>query len=205
MPQILPQLIVGLGNPGAEYAETRHNAGFMVVDRLLSRLAPRVVRQERCNSVLCRAAHGGRSFHTAQPTTFMNASGDAVARLANVLQVAPQGVLVIYDCLDLPLGRLRIRANGGSGGHRGVESIIHALGSCEFPRLRIGIGRAGERHVVEHVLSAWTSVERPLVEAVLDVATDAVLYSLRRGITAAMNAFNGWEPQPAAEIEKGDV
>jgi PTH1 family peptidyl-tRNA hydrolase len=92
-----------------------------------------------------------------------------------------------------------LRESGGSGGHRGVESTIHALGSSDFPRLRVGIGRAGKRQVVEHVLSAWTAEERPVVEVVLAAATDAVLYSFRRGVAAAMNAFNGWEPQPAAE------
>ena len=204
MPETTPKLIVGLGNPGPEYAETRHNAGFLVVDRLLSKVGPRVSCENRYNSRFCRGAYGGRVFHTACPTTFMNRSGEAVKRIVNVLQLQPAEILVVYDCLDLPLGRLRLRAAGSSGGHRGVESIIHALGSADFPRLRVGIGRAGEKEVVEHVLSAWTGQERPLVEAVLGTAADAVLYSLRRGITAAMNAFNGWEPQPTAETVNGD-
>jgi PTH1 family peptidyl-tRNA hydrolase len=193
MTQLLPKLIVGLGNPGAEYTETRHNAGFMVIDRFLGKVGPRVVRETRYNSELARVAYGGRVFHTACPMTFMNRSGDAVRRISNVFELTPGEILVVYDCLDLPLGRLRIRQSGGSGGHKGVESIIHALGSSDFPRLRIGIGRAGEQQVVDHVLSAWTAEERPLIEDALDAAADAVLYSLRRGITATMNAFNGWE------------
>ncbi|MDT8390301.1 MAG: aminoacyl-tRNA hydrolase [Lentisphaeria bacterium] len=198
---MFPKLIVGLGNPGDTYTGTRHNAGFMVVDRVLSRMGGRVVREERFNCVLCRAAYGGRRFFTAQPTTFMNRSGDAVSRIANVRELTPAEILVVYDCLDLPLGRLRLRAGGGSGGQKGVESIIHALGRSDFPRLRVGIGSTEKYNVVDHVLSAWTAEEQPLVERVLDAAADAVLFSLRRGVTAAMNAFNGWEPQPAAESE----
>lgn len=192
--RLLPKLIVGLGNPGAEYTDTRHNAGFMAVARILEKAGPRVIRETRYNSEFARIAIGGRVVCTACPTTFMNRSGDAVGRIANVLELTPAEILVVYDCLDLPLGRLRIRQSGGSGGHKGVESIIHALGSSDFPRLRIGIGRAAEQQVVDHVLSAWTAEERPLIEAALGAAADAVLYSLRRGITAAMNAFNGWEP-----------
>ena len=202
MSRVVPKLIVGLGNPGENYAGTRHNVGFMVVDRVLSRLGPRVVLDERYNALLACASYAGRKLHTAKPTTYMNRSGDAVVRIVNVLKLLPQEILVISDCLDLPLGRLRLRESGGSGGQKGVESIIRALGTSDFARLRVGIGRAGQKHqVVEHVLSAWTAEEQPVADAALDAAADAVLYSLRRGITAAMNAFNGWEPQPAAETE----
>lgn len=194
MSEHLPKLVIGLGNPGPEYENTRHNAGYMVVDRMLAGLRPRLVCEERYNSILCRASYGGRLIHFAKPTTFMNRSGEAVRRISNVLNISPGGLLVIIDCLDLPLGRMRFRPSGGSGGHRGVESIVHALGTDDFPRLRVGIGRSGEHKVVDHVLSAWTVEERSLAESVLDAAADAVLYSLRRGVTAAMNAFNGWKP-----------
>ena len=173
----------------------------MVIDRVLARMGARVVRDERYNSVFCRASYGGRIFFTAQPTTFMNRSGDAVSRIANVRELSPAEILVVYDCIDLPLGRLRMRLAGGSGGQKGVESIIHALGRSDFPRLRVGIGATEKKNVVDHVLSAWTAAEQPLVETVLNAAADAVLFSLRRGVAAAMNAFNGWEPQPAAESE----
>ncbi len=204
MSLVWPKLVVGLGNPGEKYARTQHNAGFLVVDRLVARLGPRVVRQVQPDGVLFRAAHGGRLLHLLQPSTYMNCSGEPVGRLVRQLGLAPAEILVVGDCLDLPLGRLRLREGGGSGGHKGVESIVHVLGTSEFPRLRVGIGRPGETTVVEYVLSAWMAAELPLVEEVLDASTDAVLYSYRRGVAAAMNAFNGWEPQPTAKRQSVD-
>jgi PTH1 family peptidyl-tRNA hydrolase len=194
-----PALIVGLGNPGDEYSGTRHNVGFMVVDRLLAQLNRSGAEPEHIfNSHLWQCRFAGRTVRLQLPLTFMNCSGTAVAPAVRRWQLAPQEVLLIYDDLDLPLGRLRLRRQGGSGGHRGVESVIDALGSKATARLRIGIGRA-DGQTVEHVLAAFTEAENEIMETALARAVDATLVAMRCGVETAMNRFNS-----AASEENGN-
>jgi PTH1 family peptidyl-tRNA hydrolase len=184
-------LIVGLGNPGPKYEGTRHNAGFEVVDRLAGDLTRRQPETRIANGVLLSGCCGDRPVHLFKPLTFMNDSGTAVRAITTVLGLGPENMLVVYDCLDLPLGRLRLRGGGSSGGHRGVESIIRELETDKFPRLRVGIGRP-ESGTIDHVLSPWTAAERPVAERVLETAAQAVQTALREGLEGAMNRYNGW-------------
>lgn len=201
--EILPKLIVGLGNPGPDYYHTRHNAGFMTVDRLAEISGPPIKEYKRYDSKLTEIRVGGRQIILAKPQTLMNLSGRAVRRARKSLRLEPEEIFIIYDCLDLPLGRLRLRLSGGSGGHKGMESIIQALGTNQIPRLRIGIGSAEQTaNVVQHVLSAWEQNELPLVRETIDSAAEAVITALRRGVTAAMNKFNNWTPQTENKAEQ---
>ncbi len=196
--KVTPRLVVGLGNPGEAYAGTRHNAGFLVVDRLLEKLRRAAAKPEhQCNCHLYTLRHAGRELVLAKPLTFMNLSGEAVAKLARGLVATPVEILVVADFLDLPLGRLRMRDGGGAGGHRGMESVIAALGTDAFPRLWVGVGHPGARGgaVVEHVLSEWTSGERASASRTLDAAAEAVLMAVRSGVAATMNRWNSWQAE----------
>jgi peptidyl-tRNA hydrolase, PTH1 family len=184
------KLVVGLGNPGSRYAETRHNVGFMVVDRLAQRHGA-AVSKKQCSGLVGFAEWPGEKLCLAKPQTYMNLSGETVGCLARYYKVPLTGLLVVYDDLDLPLGRLRLRDGGSAGGHRGMESIIAVLGTQQFPRLRIGIGRPGETDTVDHVLGRFSSDERAMVTETLDRAADAVEVALRDGLVRAMNEFNG--------------
>lgn len=194
---ILPKVIVGLGNPGDEYAGTRHNAGFMVVDRILEKLNKPNRREHRYDSEIVRVTFGGRQLILVKPLTFMNLSGTAVAKGRAAWDAVPEEILAVYDCLDLPAGKIRLRQDGGSGGHRGVESMIRELGSQKFPRLRVGIGRQTGKPVVDYVLSGWTEEEQPLIEQAVDAAADAVILAVRSGMAMAMNRYNGWSAKVA--------
>ncbi len=195
---VTPRLVVGLGNPGERYAGTRHNAGFLVVDRLLEKLRRAEAKPEhKYNCHIHTLRHAGRPLVLAKPLTFMNLSGEAVARLARGVEASPAEILVVADFLDLPLGRLRLRANGGAGGHRGVASVIAELGTDAFPRLWVGVGHPGARGeaVVDHVLSEWTPEERILASRALDAAAEAVLMAVRNGVAATMNRWNCWQAE----------
>ena len=195
---VTPRLVVGLGNPGDEYAGTRHNAGFLVVDRILEKLRRAEAKPEhKYNCHLHTLRHAGHALVLAKPLTFMNLSGEAVAKLARGLEAAPAEILVVADFLDLPLGRLRMRAGGGAGGHRGVESVIARLGTDAFPRLWVGVGHPGARGgaVVDHVLSTWTSEERASASRTLDAAAEAVLMAVRSGVAVTMNRWNSWQAE----------
>lgn len=184
-------LIVGLGNPGPHYADTRHNVGFLVVDRMLSGSA-RVLAHAQANGVRYTiAGPGGKELHLLKPLTYMNASGVAVRETAGNLGIPSDRILVVYDCLDLPLGRLRLRRGGSSGGHRGVESVITELETSGFLRLRVGIGRP-DCKTIDYVLAPWSSTERPIVGQAVDASATAALFAANHGIDAAMNSFNGW-------------
>ena len=199
LPEMLrPRLIVGLGNPGEGYARTRHNAGFLAIERFLRQMAPGARETRLPDAMACEIDVDGRRVWTLRPLTYMNRSGEVVAPVAQALGLQPAELLLIYDCLDLPLGRIRLRQAGSSGGHRGVESILQALGTDTVPRLRLGIGRPGQQEVVEHVLSPWSDVELALADAVLTAAAEAVRMAVHAGVPPAMNAFNGWQA-PAAE------
>lgn len=199
-------LIVGLGNPGPKYADTRHNVGFRVVDRILA--ARTHVRTEALANGVCYtiAGPGGSELHLLKPLTFMNASGVAVRETAGNLGIPSDRILVVYDCLDLPLGRLRLRRGGSSGGHRGVESIITELETSGFLRLRVGIGRP-DCETIDYVLASWSSTEWPLVDQAVDASAQATMVVVEHGIDAAMNSYNGWQAateSPARESESGD-
>jgi PTH1 family peptidyl-tRNA hydrolase len=186
------RLIVGLGNPGAEYARTRHNAGFMVVEMLAERWRARWTTERKFQSRVARAECGQQRVLLAQPQTFMNASGEAVAALAGFYRVEPGAVLVIVDDADLPLGEIRLRPGGGTGGHHGLESLTQHLGTNEFARLRIGIGRqAGAREITGHVLGRFSQAESETMDMVLKVAADQAECWLSAGVQKAMNDFNG--------------
>jgi PTH1 family peptidyl-tRNA hydrolase len=185
-------LIVGLGNPGAEYTRTRHNVGFLVLDRLATRWGAKWGFEKKFNAQLARAERGSKRVLLCQPQTYMNSSGEAVAAVVAYYQVRLAHALVVVDDADLPLGEVRLRPGGGSGGHHGLESIEQHLGSREYPRLRVGIGRQdGAREITGHVLGRFGSTEAALADKVLAVAADQVETWLEAGIQKAMSQFNG--------------
>ncbi len=188
-------LVAGLGNPGPEYAGTRHNAGFLVLARIGQRIGPPRRSERDAVYRLQSYTFKGRTVRLLTPLTFMNESGKAVKRVVDDTGVSPSAVLLICDCLDLPLGRIRLRPAGSSGGHRGVESVIQELGTSAFPRLRVGIGNPGSE-AIEHVLSPWDPAELEVVGRVLDRAAEAVVHVLEQGVESAMNRFNGWFATP---------
>jgi len=187
-------LIVGLGNPGPEYAGNRHNAGFQCLARFAERHGLRFSFY-RFRASLAEGTVAGRRVLLARPLTYMNESGQAVAPLARRYAVAPGDLLVVYDDMDLPLGRIRLRASGSSGGHRGLDSILRHLGTHQVPRLRLGIGRPPFGDPVDYVLSDWRPDERVTMEAAYDRAVEAIDCFLQEGIVAAMNRFNAGDPE----------
>jgi PTH1 family peptidyl-tRNA hydrolase len=184
------KLIAGLGNPGIKYAHNRHNVGFMLLDRLAREEHAEFSRQ-RFNARLTEITLDGKRVLLAKPQTYMNASGDALRKLAAFYHLQRPDVLVVYDDLDLPLGRIRLRADGSSGGHHGMESIINALGGTNIPRLRVGIGRPDPTHDVGHVLGNFHQDEQAELEDVLLRGENAVRTWVRDGIMQAMNRYNG--------------
>src|SRR5213078_4441312 len=186
-------LIVGLGNPGPKYARTRHNAGFRVVERLAKRWQASWGMDEKFNSRLANAEHAGRKVLLCEPETYMSRSGAAVGKLAEYFRVPPGRLLVVVDDADLPLGEIRLRPQGSSGGHHGLESIELRLGTRAYARLRIGIGRTAgaAREITNYVLGRFNAEETPLLEKVLDRAADQIECWLSAGIGTAMNQFNG--------------
>ncbi len=181
------KLVVGLGNPGLKYRHTRHNVGFDVVDILAKRHGEKV--RSRINDALCgRIKLSGEDVLLVKPQTFMNASGRSVARFLKKEPVEIEDILVIYDDLDLPLGRIRIRPSGGAGGHRGMGSIIESIGSKDFPRIRIGIEKRG--NAADHVLSRFSRDEKKVVPVALEQSADAVEHIVKEGLDSAMNLFN---------------
>jgi PTH1 family peptidyl-tRNA hydrolase len=183
------KLIVGLGNPGPEYSDTRHNVGFLVVDELASRHGVSLRSQARWKARTAKIADVADGVMLAKPTTFMNLSGWAVRELAGFYRLPPDDLLIVVDDADLPVGRLRLRPGGSAGGHNGLKSIIEELGTDAFPRLRIGVGRQpGELR--NHVLGRFSSDEESRIESAVKRAADAAELFAREGILAAMNAFN---------------
>ena len=180
------RLIVGLGNPGRDYAETRHNAGFMVLDRLARRWGAEW-KQDKAHKGLLAAGPG---VLLIKPQTFMNNSGECVGPIMRYYKYAPEQVLCVYDDTDLPMGSLRLRQAGSSGGHNGIKSLIAHLGSEKFPRVRVGVGAAGQKQMIGHVLGKFAPDERPAMDTCLDKAADAVETLLKEGFEAAANKFN---------------
>ena len=191
---------MGLGNPGAEYAGTRHNAGFMVAEGLAKRWQVEWAAARKFNARMARAGRDGCRVMLCRPQTFMNASGESVRAVMDYYGVELARLLVVVDDADLPLGELRLRSRGSSGGHHGLESIERHLGTRDFARLRIGIGRAdGAREITGYVLSRFGSTETALVGKVLTVACGQVECWLDAGIQKAMSQFNGVVDDPANE------
>jgi peptidyl-tRNA hydrolase, PTH1 family len=184
--------VVGLGNPGPSYAQTRHNVGFWVVEELAARHHLRFARGDY-RSHVARGRIRDEEVVLLKPQTFMNASGEAVGRARRDLGLEAADIIVVYDDLDIPVGRIRVRGEAGAGGHHGVESVIEALGSRAFPRVRVGIGRPGG-DPMEHVLGTPAPQERELLEASVERAADAVEVVLDEGVGRAMNRFNGASP-----------
>jgi PTH1 family peptidyl-tRNA hydrolase len=197
-------LIVGLGNPGGDYARTRHNAGFMVVECLSERWRVGWSVKKKFGALVARAEHSGRKVLLCQPQTFMNSSGEAVAAIMTFYRLPLSRLLVVMDDADLPLGELRLRPGGGSGGHHGLESIEKHLGSQDYARLRVGIGRReGERQITGFVLGRFSSTETALVDKVIIRAVEQTECWLGSGIQKAMSQFNGAVDLSANEgIEK---
>jgi peptidyl-tRNA hydrolase, PTH1 family len=183
--------VVGLGNPGEGYERTRHNVGFLVVDAVAARLGTDIRRLEY--QALTAAGFLGRTMVLLmKPQTYMNSSGRSAAAALRDLGISPERLVAVYDDLDLPLGRLRVRGEGGAGGHRGVASLIAELGTETFPRVRVGIGRPPAGcPVIDYVLSPFRDEEREGLERVVRLAADAVETMTNDGVVAAMGAFNG--------------
>ena len=196
-------LIVGLGNPGREYAGTRHNAGFMAADVVAQRLRLNWRDEKKFSSQTAKLDGHGRRLIVCKPQTFMNVSGEAAGPLAGFYKISPARILVLVDDADLPLGEIRMRARGSSGGHHGLESIEEHLGSRDFPRIRIGIGRVepAARQIAGHVLGQFSDEERAVLKEVLERVADQVDCWLASGIEMAMNRFNGTLKRPKQEKE----
>lgn len=197
-------LIVGLGNPGAEYERTRHNAGFLLADELAKRWRVGWKTEGKFAARVARVERNGRRLVLCQPQTYMNASGEAVGKLVHFYKVPLDHLLVAVDDADLALGALRLRPAGSSGGHHGLESIQSHLGESAFARLRIGIGRttSGVREITGHVLGRFGPSELGLLEQVLERASRQVECWLEHGLQRAMNEFNGAMPAPKNEETK---
>lgn len=189
-------LIIGLGNPGREYRDNRHNIGFMVVDQLSQELDIRMSRM-RSKALIGRGKYKNKKIILAKPQTYMNLSGRAVSSLIAFYQISLEQLLVIYDDLDLPIGTLRIRPTGGSAGQKGLASIIQQLGTQDFPRLRVGIGRPpGQMDASKYVLQKFSLKEEADLRSVLELVTDAVKSFIEAGLDKTMNRYNS--------IEKGE-
>lgn len=189
LPDRLMTLIVGLGNPGPEYADTRHNVGFMVVDALAGRLRVDLAREH--NADVGWGRHKGRKVGLVKPQTFMNRSGDAVQPLVDAHDLSPEQILVVVDDVHLETGQLRLRPGGSSGGHNGLEHIAQRLGTTDFPRLRVGIGNDyGRGEQADYVLAPFSAQQRDAIDDALINACNAALTVVRDDLTAAMNRYN---------------
>lgn len=185
------RMIVGLGNPGPEYAATRHNAGFQAVDRLMQSIPGTSESKRACSGQLAIGRFRGNPLLFLKPMTYMNLSGESVRQAEQLFKISPSEILVIYDDLDIPVGQLRLRGSGSAGGHNGMSSVIEHLNTQSVPRLRIGIGKEGARNrQVDYVLSDFTAEDKAAYEQSLDDAVDLVKFALARGISHAMARYN---------------
>lgn len=183
-------MVAGLGNPGRQYAETRHNAGFHVVDAL-SREFGIPTDKTKFDAEFGRGRHMGCNLILVKPQSFMNRSGIPVRRISQFFDVEISDIVVVYDDIDLPFGRIRIRQKGGHGGHNGIRSLIEQLGTKDFPRVRVGIGRPeGEHDVTGHVLGRFSKDEKDAWVRIVEKVKDAVQCIAEEGVLAAMNTFH---------------
>ncbi len=189
---IIPQLIVGLGNPGTKFAQTRHNIGFDVLDSLAKLWQMGLSERKQFQGIYGEVIGGNKSkIRLLKPQTFMNLSGQSVRSTIDWFKLSPESVLVVYDDLDLPLGKIRLRLSGSAGGHNGMKSIIAHLGTQNFPRVRIGIGKSsGDKDTIAHVLGKFSAVETPIVNEVIYLVNDSIEMSLKQGVEKAMSLYN---------------
>jgi len=185
------RLVAGLGNPGSEYQLTRHNVGFLLVDELARRFGSTWEKSTKWEALTARAG----DLLLAKPMSFMNRSGYPLLALAQFFKIQPQEILVLLDDFALPLGRVRIRPDGGTGGHNGLESIIVQFGTDKIPRLRVGSGAAPIRGSVDYVLGRFFQEEMPLLKSTVARAADAVKCAIDNGLVSAMNTFNKIEEE----------
>jgi PTH1 family peptidyl-tRNA hydrolase len=190
------KLIVGLGNPGAEYERTRHNVGWMVLDAFAKKFRIDISKHEK-NALTGTGRVAGGSVMVAKPLTYMNLSGDAVRLLSNAYLESSEDLIVVYDDIDLPLAKLRIRPNGSAGTHNGMRSIVQVLGTEKFPRLRVGIGAAEGGRLRDYVLDDFAADEQPLVDRAIERSVNALLLFARGDLKRAMNEFNRDEEPPS--------
>ncbi len=189
------KVVVGLGNPGGKYAGTRHNIGFMVVDYLAE--SPRAGRfQARFQGLVAELNEDGEKILLVKPETFMNLSGRCVREVLEFYKVPVDGLLVVCDDINLPLGKLRLRARGSDGGQKGLRDIQNHLATQEYARLRIGVDAPGQADAADHVLSRFRPTERPVIEDAISKAAEAVMYWVRQGTEAAMNKYNAGPERP---------
>jgi peptidyl-tRNA hydrolase, PTH1 family len=197
-------LVAGLGNPGSDYARTRHNVGFMAVERFGRKFSAEWKEQRKFHSRIAKVEIGAPKVVLCEPLTYMNASGEALAALAGFFKVPPERLLVVVDDADLPFGQIRMRGEGSSGGHHGLESIEEHLGTRRFARLRIGIGRTERalREITGHVLGRFSAEETELLEKVLERCSSQIECYLAEGIQKAMSLFNGAVIAPEKKEQK---
>ena len=185
-------LIVGLGNPGAEYAKTRHNAGFLAIEKIAERWKSSWANEKKFVARMAKAERNGKKVWLCEPQTFMNLSGESVRELVSFYQVPLANFLVAVDDADLPFGEIRLRPGGGSGGHHGLDSVTQHLGSKAYARLRVGIGRKdGARQISNYVLGKFDPSENEMLEKILERAANQIECWLDHGLQKAMNQFNG--------------
>jgi PTH1 family peptidyl-tRNA hydrolase len=188
-----PLLVVGLGNPGPDYAKTRHNLGFMVADLLADRIGSGFKVHKRSGAEVVTGRIAGRSVVLAKPRTYMNESGRQVGPLAKFYSLAPADVIVLHDELDIDFGRIRLKFGGGVAGHNGLRSVSSALGSNDFQRVRIGVGRPpGRKSGATFVLENFTATERPEVPTICEQAADATELLIELGLEPAQNTVHAW-------------
>lgn len=188
-------LIVGLGNPGKEYERTRHNAGWLAIDRLAEKLDCKIDKG-KFQGLYGQANYGGKKLYLLKPMTYMNLSGRSVVQLSAFFRIPPQNIIVLFDDISLEPGRLRIRADGSAGGHNGIKSIIAEIGSQDFPRVKIGVGGKAhpDQNLADHVLSGFSASEEKALSSALDRAVDAALCIMDRGVPETANRYNGSKP-----------
>ncbi|BAU09661.1 peptidyl-tRNA hydrolase [Leptolyngbya sp. NIES-3755] len=195
---VTPQLIVGLGNPGSKYENTRHNVGFLAVDRLAKVWQISLSETKKFQGFFGEGTSPAGKIRLLKPTTYMNLSGQSIRSVIDWYKLPPESVMVIYDDMDLPVGRLRIRLSGSAGGQNGMKSAIAHLGTQNFPRLRIGIGsaKANEKDAVSHVLGTFAPDEKSAIDEVLDLTVNAVELSLKQGVEKSMSLYNNRVVEP---------
>ena len=205
------QLLVGLGNPGDKYAGTRHNVGFMALERLAAQAGGSFKQQNKLHGLLAEVGVGSKRLRLLMPQTFMNDSGRSIRAALDWFDLEPAQMLVLVDDMDLPLGRLRLRLSGGAGGHNGLRSTIAHLGGQEFPRLRIGIGAPGlnpverKQRTVGHVLGRFALADQPVLEEVLEEVLHGVDLIQRLGFERAGNRLNGFVAPAAVKLAEAPL
>ncbi len=195
---VIPRIIVGLGNPEPRYDRTRHNIGFAAIDALSKHWQIPLAQNRKFKSEYGEGTcFGSEKIRLLKPLTYMNNSGEAISAAINWFKISPESVLVIYDELDLPIGKTRLRLSGSAGGHNGIKSTISHLGTKDFPRLRIGIGKPSKaavsnsnKHTVSHVLGRFSPVENQILPEILDFVVECTELCIRQGVEKAMNRCN---------------